>query len=44
MTVNEETREVIAGDVILNKPGWSHGLANHSDQVLKMLVFEVGSA
>ena len=41
MTVNEEARAVKTGDVILNKPGWSHGLENTSDQVLKLLVFEV---
>jgi mannose-6-phosphate isomerase-like protein (cupin superfamily) len=41
MRVNDEIREVIAGDVILNKPGWSHGLENHADVPLKILVFEV---
>jgi len=40
MTVNGETRAVQAGDVILNKPHWSHGLENNSDVVLKILVFE----
>ncbi len=39
--VNDQVREVKAGDVILNKPGWSHGLENYSDVPLKMLVFEV---
>lgn len=42
MTVNGETREVKAGDVVLNKPYWRHGLENRSDAVLKVLVFEVG--
>jgi quercetin dioxygenase-like cupin family protein len=41
MHVNGQVREVTAGDVILNRPGWSHGLENHSDAPLKMLVFEV---
>jgi quercetin dioxygenase-like cupin family protein len=41
MTVNNEARQVKTGDVILNKPGWSHGLENTSDHVLKLLVFEV---
>jgi mannose-6-phosphate isomerase-like protein (cupin superfamily) len=44
MRVNDEIREVIAGDVILNKPGWSHGLENHADVPLKVLVFEVNKA
>ena len=29
------------GDVILNKPGWQHGLENTSEELLKLLVFEV---
>jgi mannose-6-phosphate isomerase-like protein (cupin superfamily) len=41
MTVNDETREVKAGDVIVNKPGWSHGLENTSEATLELLVFEV---
>jgi quercetin dioxygenase-like cupin family protein len=40
MTVNGEVREVRAGDVLLNKPGWEHGLENNSEDVLKILVFE----
>lgn len=40
MTVNGEEREVQPGDVLLNKPGWSHGLENRSDAVLKVLVYE----
>jgi hypothetical protein len=34
-------RPISAGDVILNKPFWSHGLENNSTEVLKILVFEV---
>ena len=41
MTVNDERRAVKAGDIILNKPGWQHGLENVSDQTLKLFVFEV---
>jgi mannose-6-phosphate isomerase-like protein (cupin superfamily) len=41
MTVNSEAREVQAGDVIVNKPGWSHGLENTSEKAIKLLVFEV---
>ena len=41
MTVNGQSRPVSAGDVILNKPGWSHGLENDSDADLGILVFEV---
>ncbi len=40
MTVNGEEREVKPGDVILNKPGWSHGLENRSGAVVKLLVYE----
>jgi len=31
MTVNDESQAVKPGDVILNKPGWQHGLDNTSD-------------
>ena len=41
MTVNGETSKVQAGDVIVNKPGWSHGLENTSETTIKLLVFEV---
>ena len=41
MTVNDEKRDVGPGDVIVNKPGWSHGLENTGDETLSMLVFEV---
>lgn len=43
MTVNGDEREVEPGDVLLNKPGWSHGLRNTSDEPLRILVFEVGA-
>ncbi|HVO44023.1 MAG TPA: cupin domain-containing protein [Aggregatilineales bacterium] len=42
LTVNGQTRPVKAGDTILNKPGWSHGLENDSDGKMEILVFEVG--
>lgn len=41
MTVNGEVRAVKTGDVILNKPGYSHGLENNSECLLKILVFIV---
>ncbi|HEX5839950.1 MAG TPA: cupin domain-containing protein [Anaerolineales bacterium] len=41
MTIDGEAHEVGAGDVILNKPYRSHGLENTSDDILKILVFEV---
>jgi mannose-6-phosphate isomerase-like protein (cupin superfamily) len=41
MTVNGERRAVRKGDVILNKPGWEHGLENASEEPLALLVFEV---
>jgi quercetin dioxygenase-like cupin family protein len=41
MTIDGQTHEVRAGDVILNKPYGSHGLENNSDTDLKILVFEV---
>ena len=41
MIVNGKSQAVKPGDVILNKPGWQHGLENTSDEPLKVLVFEV---
>lgn len=41
MTTNGEKVSVKKGDVILNKPYWSHGLENNSDKDLKILVFKV---
>ncbi|MEI7025345.1 cupin domain-containing protein [Paenibacillus sp. y28] len=43
MTVNGEAREVRAGDTILNKPYGSHGLYNHSQRDLKLLVYEAAN-
>lgn len=40
MTVNGEERDVKPGDVILNKPNWSHGLENASDSIVRLLVYE----
>lgn len=40
MMVDGETREVKAGDTIKNKPFGSHGLQNHTDQDLKLLIYE----
>lgn len=39
MTVNGEVREVRAGDVLLNRRGWSHGLENPFDQPVTIMVF-----
>ncbi len=44
MTVNGEEREVVPGDVLLNKPNWEHGLENRSEGLLKILVFEAALA
>lgn len=41
MTVNGETRRVKTGDVVLNKPGWEHGLENPAQEPLVVFVFEV---
>ncbi|MDI6734837.1 MAG: cupin domain-containing protein [bacterium] len=41
ITVNGEEREVCSGDLILNKPGWSHGIRNESKEEIKILVVEV---
>ena len=41
MTVNDERQPVKPGDIILNKPGWRHGIENTSDEPLKLFVFEV---
>ncbi|WP_166240684.1 cupin domain-containing protein [Paenibacillus turpanensis] len=40
MTVNDAPRDVKPGDVLLNKPGWSHGLVNTSEAELRILVYE----
>ena len=41
MTVNEEQRRVVKGDLILNPPGGTHGLENRSNKNLSILVLEV---
>lgn len=41
MTVNGEHRDVKPGDIVLNKPGWEHGLENTSQEPLTVFVFEV---
>jgi mannose-6-phosphate isomerase-like protein (cupin superfamily) len=41
MAVDNEEKEVIKGDMIVNKPHQSHGLSNNFEEVLKILVFEV---
>ncbi len=38
--VNDEEFPVRAGDVLLNKPGWSHGLENDSEGAITLLIFE----
>ena len=43
MTIDGQKHEIVAGDVILNKPYGSHGLENTSDTNLKIIVFEVQS-
>lgn len=42
MTVNGSDCEVTKGDLILNKPGWSHGLRNEGEANVEVLVVEVG--
>ncbi len=44
MTTNGERFSVATGDLIVNRRGWSHGLENSSDSVLRVLVWEVGLA
>lgn len=41
MIVDGESRNVSAGDVIVNKPYGTHGLSNNSNEDLKILVMEV---
>lgn len=40
MKVNGEDRDVMPGDVLLNKAGWSHGLENTGFEALRILVYE----
>lgn len=44
MTVNDEQRQVGPGDVIVNKPGWSHGLENPFSETVKLLVIGIDPA
>lgn len=41
MTVNGETRDVASGDIIVNPPFGTHGLANGPDGDMRLLVWEV---
>ena len=41
MVVDGETREVEAGDIIVNKPFGTHELINNSDKDIRILVLEV---
>lgn len=41
MITNGERQAVKTGDIILNKPGWEHGIENPSTQPLQLFVFEV---
>lgn len=44
MTIQGKPSEVKAGDVVLNRLGWSHGLKNTGETILKILAFEVKNA
>jgi mannose-6-phosphate isomerase-like protein (cupin superfamily) len=41
MTTDGETKEVRAGDVIVNRPFGTHGLVNNGEENLRILVLEV---
>jgi mannose-6-phosphate isomerase-like protein (cupin superfamily) len=41
ITVDNQEKEVVKGDMIVNKPHQSHGLSNSGKDLLKILVFEV---
>ena len=41
MSVDGTVIEVSKGDLILNKPFGTHGITNHSDSAIEMLVFQV---
>ena len=41
MITNDERQAVKTGDIILNKPGWEHGIENISQEPLAVFVFEV---
>ncbi len=40
-TLNKEEKKVKSGDVILTKPGFSHGLKNNSSEALDVFIFWV---
>jgi len=42
MTTNDDKYSVSSGDLILNRPGWSHGFENTTLELTKILVWEVG--
>ncbi|WP_405014791.1 cupin domain-containing protein [Kitasatospora sp. NBC_01539] len=42
MTLDAEEFEVRAGDVVTNRPYGEHALANHTEDDLQLLVFEMG--
>jgi uncharacterized cupin superfamily protein len=44
MIVNGQRKKVVAGDLVLNKPFWSHGLENTSDVTMRLLVFAAKKA
>jgi mannose-6-phosphate isomerase-like protein (cupin superfamily) len=39
MTINGESHEVKSGDMVLNRPFWTHELANTGGGVLRLIVF-----
>jgi len=39
MTINGEPHEVKSGDMVLNRPFWTHGLENTGKGVLRLIVF-----
>ena len=41
ITADDETREVSPGDAVINHLGGSHGIYNHTDEVLEMFVVAV---
>jgi mannose-6-phosphate isomerase-like protein (cupin superfamily) len=43
MTVDDETFEVGPGDVIVNRPGGTHGLSNDGDAPLRIVVVDVAT-
>jgi quercetin dioxygenase-like cupin family protein len=41
MTIEGEEHTVGAGDLVLNRRGWSHGLRNDSDGPIRLVVWQV---